>query len=46
LIQSITIDDGLFERYSKGTDFIQQYIFPGGMLPSPSRFRALAALFP
>ena len=43
LIQSITIDDALFERYSKGTDFIQQYIFPGGMLPSPSRFRALAA---
>jgi cyclopropane-fatty-acyl-phospholipid synthase len=44
LIQSITIDDDLFERYSKGTDFIQQYIFPGGMLPSPSRFRTLAAV--
>ncbi|MFS2006717.1 class I SAM-dependent methyltransferase [Duganella sp. CT11-25] len=42
-IQTITIDDGLFERYRKGTDFIQQYIFPGGMLPSPSAFRAMAA---
>lgn len=37
-IQTITIDDALFERYRKGTDFIQQYIFPGGMLPSPRVF--------
>ncbi|GAC1549603.1 MAG: cyclopropane-fatty-acyl-phospholipid synthase family protein [Collimonas sp.] len=37
-IQSIVIADELFERYRKGTDFIQQYIFPGGMLPSPSIF--------
>ncbi len=44
-IQAITIDDALFERYVKSTDFIQQYIFPGGCLPSPSEFRkaALAA---
>ena len=42
-IQTITIDDALFDRYRKGTDFIQQYIFPGGMLPSPSVFRAHAA---
>ena len=41
-IQSITIRDDLFERYSRSTDFIQQYIFPGGMLPSPSQFRAAA----
>ena len=41
-IQTITIDDSLFERYRKGTDFIQQYIFPGGMLPSPAVFRAHA----
>ena len=41
-IQTITIADDLFERYRKGTDFIQQYIFPGGMLPSPSIFRAYA----
>lgn len=41
-IQTITIDDSLFERYRKGTDFIQQYIFPGGMLPSPTVFKAHA----
>ena len=38
-IQSIVIDDRLFERYLRSTDFIQQYIFPGGCLPSPSAFR-------
>lgn len=42
-IQSITIRDDLFERYTRSSDFIQQYIFPGGMLPSPSQFRAQAA---
>jgi len=42
-IQSITINDKYFERYVKSTDFIQQYIFPGGLLPSPSAFRAAAA---
>lgn len=42
-IQSITIRDDLFERYVRSTDFIQQYIFPGGLLPSPSAFRAAAA---
>ena len=42
-VQTITIADELFERYRKGTDFIQQYIFPGGMLPSPAVFRAHAA---
>ena len=41
-IQSITIRDDLFERYVRSTDFIQQYIFPGGLLPSPSQFRAHA----
>ena len=41
-IQTITIDDKLFDRYRKGSDFIQQYIFPGGMLPSPQVFRAYA----
>jgi cyclopropane-fatty-acyl-phospholipid synthase len=38
-VQTITIADHLFARYSEGTDFIQQYIFPGGMLPSPAEFR-------
>lgn len=39
MIQSITIRDDLFADYRKSTDFIQQYIFPGGMLPSRSAFR-------
>ncbi len=38
-IQSIVIDDALFERYIRSTDFIQQYIFPGGCLPCPREFR-------
>ncbi len=42
-VQTIVIADALFERYRTGTDFIQQYIFPGGMLPSPAVFRRLAA---
>jgi cyclopropane-fatty-acyl-phospholipid synthase len=42
-VQTIEIADALFDRYRRGTDFIQQYIFPGGMLPSPSAFRRAAA---
>ena len=42
-IQSIVIADALFERYVASTDFIQQYIFPGGCLPCPKEFRAQAA---
>jgi cyclopropane-fatty-acyl-phospholipid synthase len=42
VVQTITIDEALFDRYRRGTDFIQQYVFPGGMLPSSSRFEALA----
>ena len=38
-IQTITIRDDLFERYVRSTDFIQQYIFPGGCLPCPTEFR-------
>ena len=34
-IQSIVIDDAFYERYIHSTDFIQQYIFPGGCLPCP-----------
>lgn len=41
-IQTITIRDDLFERYRRSTDFIQQYIFPGGLLPSVSAFEAEA----
>ena len=42
-VQSIVIADAHFDRYVSGTDFIQQYIFPGGCLPSPGAFRAEAA---
>ena len=42
VIQTITIDESLFQRYRSGTDFIQQYIFPGGMLPSKTVFTQLA----
>jgi cyclopropane-fatty-acyl-phospholipid synthase len=41
-VQYILIDDAIFESYARGADFIQTYIFPGGMLMSESRFRALA----
>jgi cyclopropane-fatty-acyl-phospholipid synthase len=43
VVQTITIAETKFERYRKGTDFIQQYIFPGGMLPSPQRLSEVAA---
>ncbi|TYC50393.1 class I SAM-dependent methyltransferase [Rhodobacterales bacterium] len=36
-LQIITIQDRMFEDYKRGTDFIQRYVFPGGMLPPPSR---------
>lgn len=39
VIQTIDIAEEKFDSYRSGTDFIQQYIFPGGMLPSPSRFK-------
>ena len=42
-VQTIVIDDALFDRYINATDFIQQYIFPGGCLPCPREFRAQAA---
>lgn len=41
-IQYILIDDAIFESYARNVDFIQRYVFPGGMLLSESRFRALA----
>ena len=43
-IQSIVIRDELFERYIRSTDFIQQYIFPGGCLPCPREVHAQARL--
>lgn len=42
LIQTITIADDRFESYRRSSDFIQEFIFPGGMLPSPSVFEQQA----
>lgn len=38
MIQSITIEESRFDSYRTSSDFIRQYIFPGGMLPTPERF--------
>ena len=38
-LQIITVEDRRFEVYRRGVDFIQKYIFPGGMLPSPTVLR-------
>ncbi len=38
-LQIITIDDSMFQRYRRRADFIQRYVFPGGMLPSIPRLR-------
>ena len=43
VIQAITINDSLTEEYQTGVDFIQKYIFPGGMLMSQTQFETLAA---
>ncbi|HEY9553490.1 class I SAM-dependent methyltransferase [Allosphingosinicella sp.] len=42
-IQLISIREALFDAYAASADFIQTYIFPGGMLISELRFRAIAA---
>lgn len=39
-LQIITVGDERFETYRRDVDFIQKYIFPGGMLPSPAALRA------
>jgi cyclopropane-fatty-acyl-phospholipid synthase len=39
-LQIITVADARWEMYRRGVDFIQKYIFPGGMLPAPSVLRA------
>jgi len=41
-LQFISIDHRLFERYAASADFIQTYIFPGGMLLNEPQFAALA----
>ncbi|HBK07011.1 MAG TPA: SAM-dependent methyltransferase [Acetobacteraceae bacterium] len=42
VIQAITISEAQFEGYRRCTDFIQQYIFPGGMLPTITEIRRQA----
>ena len=40
VIQTITMNEKDYPRYRRGGDFIRSYIFPGGMLPSPSGFKS------
>jgi cyclopropane-fatty-acyl-phospholipid synthase len=42
IIQAITIAEPHFERYRAGADFIQRYIFPGGMLPTAAAMKRCA----
>jgi cyclopropane-fatty-acyl-phospholipid synthase len=42
-LQIITVEDRRWEVYKRGVDFIQKFIFPGGMLPCPSVLRAEVA---
>ncbi len=42
VLQAITIDDTRYDRYRRSTDFIQRYIFPGGMLPSRAAIESQA----
>ena len=44
-IQAITIQDRLFHTYRREVDFIQRYVFPGGMLPSPEILKLLGERF-
>ncbi|MBW6523486.1 cyclopropane-fatty-acyl-phospholipid synthase family protein [Sphingomonas sp. RHCKR47] len=41
-LQYITIADDVFDAYAGSVDFIQRYVFPGGLLLSESRFRRIA----
>jgi cyclopropane-fatty-acyl-phospholipid synthase len=43
-LQLISIREELFDAYAASADFIQTYVFPGGMLVSEARFRAIAEL--
>ena len=43
VLQTITIPDGHYDRYRKGTDWIQKHIFPGGHLPSLAAIRRATA---
>jgi cyclopropane-fatty-acyl-phospholipid synthase len=41
-LQFISIDHRIFDRYAQNADFIQTYIFPGGLLLDEPQFEALA----
>lgn len=42
-MQIITIKESAFERYRARPDFIQRYVFPGGMLPTPALLKSLGS---
>src|SRR5262249_42018786 len=44
-IQAITIRDSSFKSYRREVDFIQRYVFPGGMLPPPQALKSLGERF-
>ena len=41
-MQTIVIDEKVYNSYKNRTDFIQKHIFPGGFLPSKTEFIRLA----
>lgn len=43
VVQVISIEEKRFDAYRRRPDFIQRYIFPGGMLPTVTHMRSLAA---
>ncbi len=42
VIQTIAINDEFYKKYISTSDYIREYIFPGGLLPSPNIFKKLA----
>lgn len=42
IIQTITINNKMFDNYIRTNDFIREFIFPGGLLPSPNKFKSFA----
>jgi cyclopropane-fatty-acyl-phospholipid synthase len=44
-LQIITFDDAFFDDYAHNVDFIQAYVFPGGLLLSEQRFQAIARAY-
>ena len=42
-LQIITIRDEYFDEYRSRSDFIQKYVFPGGMLPSEERLKRITS---